>query len=67
MYKAKGIIKIMFILTMFVLNVWYVALPCITKYLDGGVMIEVDHISPESIEPPAITFATLGRVDRDGG
>ena len=57
----------MFILTMFVLNFWYVALPCITKYLDGGVMIEVDHISPESIEPPAITFATLGRVDRDGG
>ena len=67
MYKAKSIIKMMFISTMFVLNVWYVALPCITKYLDKGVMIEVDNISPEKIDPPAISFATLGGVEEDGG
>ena len=67
MYNAKMIIKITFILIMLVLNIIYVALPSIEKYLDEGVMIEVDNISPENLEPPAISFATIGGTEEDGG
>ena len=65
--KAKIIFKIIFTIIMFVLNICYVAKPCIEKYLDEGVMIEVDNISPESLDPPAITFATLAGPYEEGG
>ena len=44
---------------MLLLNLLYVALPCIKKYLDEDVIIEVDNIPLESLEPPAITFARI--------
>ena len=67
MYKVKRIIKIIFILTMLVLNIIYVALPSIQKYLEEEIMIEVENISPENLDPPAISFATIGGSEKDGG
>ena len=67
MSVAKRIIKTVFILAMFVLNILYVALPSIEKYFDERVMIEVDNILTEALESPSITFATVGGREEDGG
>ena len=52
---------------MFVLNLVYVALPLIQKYLANGVIIEISTISPETLIAPAITFISiLGHYEDQG-
>ena len=56
MQMLKRFIKIVFVITMLVINVHYVALPTIEKFLKLGIMIEVSTDSPEYVVAPAVTF-----------
>ena len=62
----KKHVKIIFIISMLVLNINYVALPTIQKYLDQSIMIEVSTISPERLAAPAVTFITKGLTNPGG-
>ena len=67
MRMTKRILKIIFIITMFVLNIGFVAWPLIQKYLAYGIMIEISNISPESLPAPAVTFTSLLGLHEDKG
>ena len=54
MQMLKRFIKIVFVITMLVINVHYVALPTIEKFLKLGIMIEVSTDSPEYVVAPAV-------------
>ena len=41
-------------------NLWYIIKPCIVKYLDEGVMIEVSNKPSGSLRSPAITVSRIG-------
>ena len=56
MQILKTFTKIVFMITMLVINILYVAQPTIEKYLEKGIMIEVSTISPEYVVAPAVTF-----------
>ena len=67
MRMTKRIFKITFIITMFVLNLVYVAIPLIQKYLADGIMMEISTFSPETLIAPAITFISiLGSYEDQG-
>ena len=52
----KMIIKVLFILSMAIMDIYFVAYNCITKFLDDGIMIEVSTIRRDGIQAPAITL-----------
>ena len=66
MPMLKTFSKIVFMITMLVINVLYVARPTIEKYLGKGIMIEVSTISPEYVVAPAVTFIRRGLLKSDG-
>ena len=41
-------------------NLWYIMRPCIVKYLEEGVMIEVSNKPSGSLQSPAITVSRIG-------
>ena len=60
MLLSTSILKICFISCMLLLNLWYIMKPCIFKYLDEGVMIEVSNKPSGSLQSPAITVSRIG-------
>ena len=66
MQTLKRFIKIIFMITMLVINVLYVAQPTIEKFLEKGIMIEVSTISPEYVVAPAVTFIKRGLLQSNG-
>ena len=66
MQILKTFTKIVFMITMLVINVLYVARPTIEKYLEKGIMIEVSTISPEYVVAPAVTFIKRGLLQSNG-
>ena len=66
MQMLKTFTKIVFMITMLVINVLYVARPTIEKFLEKGIMIEVSTISPEYVVAPAVTFIKRGLLQSDG-
>ena len=40
--------------------VWLIAWQSVTKFLDGGIMVEVSTEHSEGLLAPAITFCVLG-------
>ena len=66
MQMLKTFTKIVFMITMLVINVLYVARPTIEKFLERGLMIEVSTVSPEYVVAPAVTFIKRGPFESDG-
>ena len=66
MQMLKTFSKTVFMITMLVINVLYVAQPTIEKFLEKGIMIEVSTISPEYVVAPAVTFIRRGLLQSDG-
>jgi len=62
----KRMIKMVFMVSMLILNILYVARPTIEKYLEKGIMIEVSTVSPEYVVAPAVTFIKRGFLQSDG-
>ena len=56
----KQMLQNLFILIMLCLNILFIAIPSIRKYLDGGVFIEVSVDTSEKIVFPAVTIARIG-------
>ena len=56
MQMLKRMIKIVFMVIMFIVNILYVALPAIEKYLEKGIMVEVSTVSLDHVVAPAVTF-----------
>ena len=66
MQMLKTFSKTVFMITMLVINVLYVARPTIEKYLEKGIMIEVSTISPEYVVAPAVTFTRRSLIKSKG-
>ena len=66
MPMLKTFSKTVFMITMLVINVLYVAQPTIEKFLERGLMIEVSTVSPEYVVAPAVTFIKRGFLQSDG-
>ena len=60
MQGMKTLLKITFIVVMIIVNIYLVAWPSISKYLQGGVVIEVSTQSTEGLVPPAVSFRRSG-------
>ena len=60
MLLTKSILKIIFISSMLLFNIWHIMRPCIIKYLEEGVMIEVSSKPSRSLQSPAITVSRIG-------
>ena len=60
MFILLKLIKKLFVVIMLCLNVTYIAIPSIQKFLDKGIFIEVSTETPESLVFPAVTIARIG-------
>ena len=49
-------VRRLFIIIVFLANIFIIALPIIEKFLADGVMIEVSTRDEDGLLPPAITF-----------
>ena len=56
MNLAKRTIKTMFILLLLSINVWKIIIPSISKFLEGGILIEVSTEEVDGVIPPDITI-----------
>ena len=54
------VVRKIFILIMLGVNIWFVAIPSIEKFLDQGIMIEVSTEKPERLVHPAVSFGRVG-------
>ena len=61
MFILHKLIKKLFIVIMLCLNITYIAIPSIQKFLDKGIFIEVSTETPESLVFPAVTIARIGQ------
>ena len=55
-----GAIKIIFIIVLLVAYVYLMAWESISKYLEGGIMVEVSTAESNGLEAPAITICATG-------
>ena len=62
----KRFVKIIFMISMLVININYVALPTFQKYLEKNIMIEVSTVSTEYLVAPAVTFIKRGLTSTGG-
>ena len=56
----KRIVKIIFILFMLVVNLYFISLPSIRMYLDYGIVIEVSSVTVDDLPSPAFTISRIG-------
>ena len=52
--------KIIFIFILLVVNLLFVSIPSIDKYLKRGIVIEVSTVSLNNLQSPAFTFSRIG-------
>ena len=57
---TKRILKIISIFLLLLINLIYVSIPSINKYLDHGIVIEVSTASLNDVSSPAFTFSRIG-------
>ena len=60
MFILLKLIKKLFVVIMLCLNVTYIAIPSIQRFLNQGIFIEVSTETPESLVFPAVTIARIG-------
>ena len=63
MIHIKTILKITFIFSMLLLNIWHIVLPSIQKYRQKAIVIEVSTTKSDSLLAPAATFCRYGPQD----
>ena len=54
------VVRNIFIVIMLGINILFVAIPSIEKFLDQGIMIEVSTEKPEKLVHPAVSFGRIG-------
>ena len=61
--KMKWSVKILFVVSMLTVNIWFITLPSIKMYFDYGIVIEVSTETLDDMPSPAFT---VGRIGPDG-
>ena len=61
MFILHKLIKKLFVVIMLCLNITYIAIPSIQRFLNKGIFIEVSTETPESLVFPAVTIARIGQ------
>ena len=56
----KKITKTIFIFSMLLVNIIFVSKPCIEKYFEGGIVLEVSIVSLDNLPSPAFTISRTG-------
>ena len=56
----KRIFSICFVVSMLMANVYLVTFDSVSKFLKGGIMIEISSLSSDGLDAPAVTFCPIG-------
>ena len=59
-HLIQKFMKNLFIVTMLCLNIGFIAIPSIKRFLEQGIFIEVSTESPERLDFPSVTIARIG-------